>query len=513
MLMDKLYETTTIYSKAVTKSKRKSIGQFFTPPSIAEYMSKLMYTQQKKIRVLDTGAGTGMLGGAICKEAFNNDQINEIHVDFYELDSNVIPYLKQNIEFIQTEASEKGKMFTFNIVQENFIMHNELVWQDNFAITEEDKYDVVIGNPPYKKIGKSTEESSVMSSVVHGQPNIYFLFMAMATALLKDRGEIIYIVPRSFTSGLYFKKFREYFLNTVKLTHLHLFHSRSDVFNSDKVLQEAIIFRAIKTNQVPEAIEVSSSENLIIRNSITHKVPYNTIVDMNSSNLFILIPASSEEIELLKVVHSWKHNLLQLGFQLKTGPVVDFRAKDLLHEEPSDSTVPLLWSNHIKDHKITFPTMQSKNPQYINDSHDSKKVLLPNRNYIIIKRFTSKEEKRRVQSALYFKEDYKNLNVGIENHLNYITKLGNQMTKEEMYGLFALFNSSYIDSYYRILNGSTQVNATEINAIPLPSIDEIIKMGNILMELDSLSTDACDKLIKEIISTKIERTGEINIVV
>lgn len=502
MLIEKLYETTIRYCKEVSKPQRKSIGQFFTPPSISSYMSKLMQTNKETIRVLDAGAGTGMLGGALCIEAFNNDQIKEIHIDFYELDSKVIPFLMQNINLIQREADLKGKCFTFNVIQENFIMHNEFVWRDNFSISEEEKYDVIIGNPPYKKISKNTEEAYVMSSVVHGQPNIYFLFMAMAVALLKREGEIIYIVPRSFTSGLYFKKFREYFLHTVKLTHLHLFHSRSDVFSSDKILQEAIILRAVKTDAVNNTIDVSSSENMLIDDRFDHKVPYEAIVDMNSDNLFILIPASLEEVKLLSVVNSWNQNLLQLGFKLKTGPVVDFRATELIHEQSGKNRVPLLWANHFKEYKISFPLLVSKNSQYIEDKPDSKKLLLPNKNYLLIKRFTSKEEKRRVQCALYFKKDKAFNNIGIENHLNYITKLDGEMTNEEMYGLFALFNSSYIDTYYRILNGSTQVNATEINAIPLPTLEEIKTMGRELMQSNSLTTDVCDELIRVLLSNK-----------
>lgn len=497
MLIQELYDTTINYSNSVTKIKRKKIGQFFTPPSVSNYMGQLMKTDQKKIRVLDAGAGTGMLGGAICQHAFNNEEIEEVHIDFYEIDTNVITFLNNNISLIQQEAEKKGKQFTFNIIEENFILFNETVWQDNYCISEEEKYDVIIGNPPYKKIGKSDEEAVVMSSIVHGQPNIYFLFMAMAVALLKENGEIIYIVPRSFTSGLYFKKFREYFLNTVRLTHLHLFHSRSDVFDSDKVLQEAIILRAVKTDKKMDTIHISSSENMFIENSFVHQVPYNTVVDISSENLFMLIPTSLEEVNLLSLVHSWDNNLIDLGFKLKTGPVVDFRALDLIQEEAGENTVPLLWANHFKDNKISFPIPISKNAQFIVDTPGSKSVLFPSKNYLLVKRFTSKEEKKRVQSALYLQEEFVYEKVGVENHLNYVTKIKGEMSKDELYGLFVLFNSSYIDNYYRILNGSTQVNATEVNAIPLPSLDNIKTMGKLLLGMDSISTEFCDAIIEE----------------
>lgn len=507
MLLNQLYDTTISYSNAVTKTKRKKIGQFFTPPSVANYMGGLMETNKKKIKVADTGAGTAMLGGSICQHAFENPNIEEIHVDFYETDENIIHFLQQNIELIRQEAEEKGKRFTYLIIQENFILHNETIWQDSECINEEEKYDVIIGNPPYKKIGKNDVEAEAMSSIVHGQPNLYFLFMAMSVALLKENGELIYIVPRSFTSGLYFRKFREYFLNTVRITDIHLFNSRSDVFNSDKVLQEAIILRAVKTNTLTDTIHITLSENMFIEDSFSHRVPYGTVVDLTSENLFILIPSSVEEIELLTIVNSWEHNLINLGYKLKTGPVVDFRALDIIKEEPEVNTVPLLWANHFINNRVSFPVPVSKNPQYIVDTEDSQSVLLPSKNYLLVKRFTSKEEKRRIQSAFYFADDFPNEKVGIENHLNYITKLKGEMTKEEIYGLFVLFNSSFIDTYYRILNGSTQVNATEVNAIPLPSLEDIIRMGQKLLETNSNSIETCDTIIEEYFI--VHTTGQI----
>ena len=69
----------------------------------------------------------------------------------------------------------------------------------------------MISNPPYKKIGKNDIESTIMENVVYGQPNMYFLFMAMAERLLKDDGELIFIVPRSWTSGTYLRSLEKYF--------------------------------------------------------------------------------------------------------------------------------------------------------------------------------------------------------------------------------------------------------------------------------------------------------------
>ena len=93
------------------------------------------------------------------------------------------------------------------------------------------KSDFVIGNPPYMKISKDAPEATAMPEVCYGAPNLYFLFASMGLFNLQDNGEMVYIIPRSWTSGAYFKRFREYFLTEGRLEHIHLFVSRNKVFD------------------------------------------------------------------------------------------------------------------------------------------------------------------------------------------------------------------------------------------------------------------------------------------
>ena len=57
---------------------------------------------------------------------------------------------------------------------------------------------------------KDAPEAKVMHSICYGSPNLYFLFWAMGIHNLKSNAELVYIVPRSWTSGSYFKQFRQY---------------------------------------------------------------------------------------------------------------------------------------------------------------------------------------------------------------------------------------------------------------------------------------------------------------
>ena len=106
------------------------------------------------------------------------------------------------------------------------------------------------------------------------------------------------------------------------------------------------------------------------------------------------------------------------------------------------------------------------------------------------KRFTAKEEPRRLQCGIYLSEEFSEYEfIGTENKINFIEKIdGTELSKESLFGIFALLNSTLFDNYYRILNGSTQVNSTEVNQIPVPSLSVINKIGNVLLKSNNLST-------------------------
>ena len=124
-------------------------------------------------------------------------------------------------------------------------------------------------------------------------------------------------------------------------------------------------------------------------------------------------------------------------------------------------------------------------------------MIQNNRNYLFVKRFTSKEEHRRLQSAIYIASNFPQYNmISTQNKINFIDTVDNsEMSEELVYGLYAVINSTLYDKYYRILNGSTQVNATEMNTIPFPARDDLEYMGRQLMDLGDYSTVCCDKVL------------------
>ena len=207
---------------------------------------------------------------------------------------------------------------------------------------------------------------------------------------------------------------------------------------------------------------------------------------------------------MLDLVDSWPNTLASLGLAISTGPVVPFRAKGLVDREGQvpESHVPLLWMNHVRPMQVTWPLKRHK-PEYIK-RQGAEKLLLPNRNYVLLRRFTAKEEVRRLSAAPHLARSMRAPEVGLENHLNYIYRQAGALTDDEAWGLAALYNSRLLDTYFRCLNGHTQVNATELRAMPLPANDFIVELGERVQQLAS-PIDHLDSLLADILSATIPR--------
>lgn len=491
-MLEKVIELTNEYIESMPKKERKKYGQFFTSMETARFMAGL-YTipnNMTKISVLDAGAGSGILSCAFLERLEMVENIQEIDLTCYENDYNVLPLLKENLEYCKEKATKK---ITFHIITDNYILSQYLDFNHMIgANPEPPKYNFVIGNPPYKKIPKDAPEASAMPEVCYGAPNLYFLFASMGLFNLEENGEMVYIIPRSWTSGAYFKRFREYFLEEGKLEHIHLFVSRSKVFEKENVLQETIIIKVRKTKRISKNVTITSSKSNSDFGEITAlTVPYDLVVAGEDSYVYLV--TDEKEVEVLRKLRKFDKTLPEIGMKMKTGLTVDFRNREMLRNEKEEGAIPLFYSQHIKKGKIQFPIQ--KEYEYI--VTNQRGLMQDNKNYLFVKRFTAKEEPRRLQCGVYLAKEFPQYKkISTQNKINFIDGLLTEMSECLVYGLYVLFNSTLYDAYYRILNGSTQVNSTEINAMPVPDLELIQEMGKKIMKSKDYSESNCNFILE-----------------
>ncbi|WP_320168349.1 Eco57I restriction-modification methylase domain-containing protein [Mangrovibacterium marinum] len=493
------------YAQKTTNAHKKEAGQFFTSKQIADYMGSWGSSKSDKVSILDPGCGTAILSSALIESLVNKSPLlKAVKLTLFETDEALIPELQKVTRFLSKWLSERGVDLTTRICQSDFILENSSVFRTGslFVTSEIECYDYIISNPPYFKISKSDKRAVVAKDLVHGQPNIYSLFMGVSAKLLKPDGELIFITPRSFAAGNYFKAFRQVFFKDVSLAAIHIFESRNKMFKNDNVLQENIIIKA--TKQINTQIKITTSECEQGLTSPTERFfDTEALIDFKSEDKVLFIPSNENEEKAIKLFKSWKNALTDYNINISTGPVVAFRCKQFLKEdgEINTSYAPLIWLHNIKEMELVYPLKKGGKEGLIAISEESQKVLLRNKNYILIRRFSSKDDKSRLVCCPYFASSFDSEMIGLENHINYIHRPGGELSENEIWGISALYNSTLFDTYFRTFNGNTQVGATELKQIKMPLLEDIIRIGSKVKKLKIPNKQTIDKIIHEILNS------------
>ncbi len=463
-------------TKLLPRHEQKQLGQFMTPPAIAKVMAARACagTNQSIVRLLDPAAGGGILAAAVVETILSKEtKPTQIHVVLYEVDSRLRPALQRLAEKMRRAGASSGVKISVTLRIDDFLMSAQA--------GEQPAFDIVIANPPYFKLNKNDPRSLKHAYAVYGQPNIYGLFMAACARLLLHGGRWCFITPRSWTNGTYFAAVRRQVLLWLQIDAMHTFESRQEHFTDDEVLQEAMITWATAQAGSNGTVIVSTSAGISdLAQSTLRTIPTRDIVGTENHNNVIALPAAEE----LTTLQGLKANLSTHGLKVSTGPVVAFRAASHMSERGSRGTVPLLWMQHVQHMSISWPIQ--KKHEHIAANAETAWMLVPNANMVVMRRFSPKEDRRRVTAAPYIAGSIPGSVLGLENHTNYIYRPGGDLLPDEAKGLAAFLNSRIVDSYFRAVAGNTQVNAADLRALPLPPLKQLIEIGRSLPNASTL---------------------------
>lgn len=497
------------YSESVSQEHKKSNGQYFTPIEIAGLMGSFAESKKTKLRILDPGCGTTILTCAMIESLIHRYQaIKEVEITVYETDKKLLPYTQQAIDYLRQWLYEREIASRVTLHSDDFILDNADCLSDNRDLFTKsfEPFDIIVSNPPYFKLPIDDRRVMAAKSVVNGHPNIYAIFMAIASRLLKENGQLIFITPRSFASGSYFKSFREFFFKTIEIDRVHLFVSRKDTFNRDKVLQETVIIKGTrkeKTNP-QHMVHVFSSHGLIdIDNPATKSFALNELMDLTANEKILYLPTSDNDEAILGIFKNWNGTLNKYNIQISTGPVVAFRSWNFIHDTRDNgdlSMVPLFWLHNVKQMTLEWPIFKPGKGQYVKIPINPKSILIPNKNYVLLRRFSAKDDRRRLVAAPYFSNNFEVEFIGVENKVNYIYRPKGNLDRNEVIGLCALLNSSIFDAYFRIFNGNVNVSATELREITLPPLDTIKEIGQTIMLSNDFSVTNVNRTVHEYVN-------------
>jgi adenine-specific DNA-methyltransferase len=479
-------DKTRLRISAGTEAKKKSrLGQFLTPSSTARFMANLFAKSPfPACRLLDPGAGIGSLSGAFLERwVAGKFDFASLELTAFEID----PELREALA--ETLSNYQGKKpFTHAVIPGDFI--EEAVNRLQFGVAGQFTHAII--NPPYKKINTGSRHRLLLRQVGIETVNLYTAFVALSLALLRPGGQLVAIIPRSFCNGPYYRPFREFLLERAAIRHMHLFASRDKAFQDDAVLQENIII-LLERNAKQQDVMISTSTDHGFSDYSEQQHAFDRIVRPDDPDRFIHVPTSfgRSSIELSGAI---RYTLDEIGLMVSTGPVVDFRLKEHLRQMPEAGTVPLLYSGHFSGKTVQWPKENLKKPNAILRNADTEKWLYPSGHYCVTRRFSSKEERRRIVASVVDPVAFTGAStLGFENHLNVFHQFKQGIPEALAHGLTVFLNTTAVDEHFRRFNGHTQVNATDLRSMRYPSRDSLIALGKWAMENGELSQDMIDE--------------------
>lgn len=482
-------------SRNTTAKKKSKLGQFFTPESIASFMADLFPEASGECRLLDAGAGVGCLSVAFIDRWLKGKfKFKKISIDAFEVDSDLIEYLKQVYFKLEANAS-----LTSRVLSQDFVVAAVDSISGNLFAQEFGDYTHVIMNPPYKKIRNNSAHRVALRQVGIETVNLYSAFLSLAIMLTIKGGYLVAIIPRSFCNGPYYRSFREFILDSCAIHHIHLFDSRNKVFKDDSVLQENIIIM-LERGGVQGRVRVSTSSDDRFVDLIVHEHTFERIIFPNDAEKFIHVPTSDKK-SMIESFPGVCYSLSDIGVSVSTGPVIDFRLKEFLRKMPEDGCVPLVYPVHLRGGLTTWPIEESKKPNAIVCNDLTEKRLLPAGHYCVVRRFSTKEERRRIVASVVEPKDFGDyVAIGFENHLNVFHENKKGLPEALALGLKTYLNTLAVDEFFRRFNGHTQVNATDLRQMKYPSRETLIQLGSWAKKKESPSQDELEEKMETMVS-------------
>lgn len=398
-------QVSNTYTKRTDTVKLKRLGQFFTTDKGIrdKLFSHVESNQDKEISILEPSCGTG----CIITECLKNDRLKNVIIDGVEIDKDI--------------CKEITPLF------ENY--KNVSIYNGNFLERYFDKqYDIIVGNPPYFEIRLDENQKKQYRDITNGRMNIYSLFIYKSLGLLKQDGQLIFIIPNSILSSLYFEKLRRYIISKCNILDIIPFE-KDDLFKKAK--QPIIILKLIKS---------------VVKDD-------KFVAYINGRLFFVKEPRwnalNSDNTSTIK----------SLGCSVSTGNIVWNQYKDYLRVDKEDNNEILIMSKNI----IGGTLKLCQKIQYLNGKHqylcvtDNTKNKLVSGPMIVVNRIIGNEPRLKT----YFEKSEKKYFV--ENHVNVIKGPISSLDV-----IYTSLNKPETIEVIRILINNTQLSKSELeNIIPI----------------------------------------------
>ncbi len=469
-----------------------------TPPHVALRMAGMLSSRAPRVRLLDAGAGTGMLSAAfVWRQLARRPMPRQLEIVACESDPALLDGLRRTLEACRNACLRRGVEFAATVQSVDFVAEaSDLLRRDLFS-KPIPPFDAALLHPPRRKLSAASADYRRLESVGAEAINLYAAFLGLAAALLRPRGELVALVPRGFCHGPLFAPFRRRLFETVALRRIHVFEPGAARSPAETALQDKIILHVRKGGAAPSRIPLSRSGPGAGASVSVRLLQASELLVPTGSGPLLLLPATKRQLRARGQLAQLAASLEELGLQLSTGRVLPGRVRERLCGPRAERACPLVAPRHFGGLHVAWPQAGSGDDEALRDVPETGGLLLPAGHYVLVRRFAAGSG-RRVVACLYDPGCAPGRPVGFENHLHFFHAGGRGLDLPLAKGLWAFLQSSLLDQSLRPLDGRTPVNAAALRSLQYPTAEQLRAAGSRIgwvappqAELDALLAEAC----------------------
>jgi len=356
---DRHYLIGSTYALLIGDQRRRELSAYFTPPALAAAAicaGAPFLDAKKHPTILDPACGGGSFltpitrylveknrkqGASIreaCDCALRDIQGIELDPGLAALSQALLKDMLKHTYDYKPESKRK-------IVR----------CQNTLFASSTQLYDLVIGNPPYGKIGADAEDALLTKAGladIGGHTNLYSLFLLRSLDWVKPNGGLVFVLPTSFVAGPYFAGLRQEIMTRADVLSIDLHEQRENLFLG--AVQDVCILTLRRVSSAVHTHRRTCIYKLGIIDSSGNRRQHGTAVASADGDAWTLPVAQRNESSFSqrKAGSNTKkddaHVLADYGYRVRVGKVVPNRERERLHMKKERGDFPLVWASAIR---------------------------------------------------------------------------------------------------------------------------------------------------------------------
>lgn len=476
------YAISSAYALLIGAERRKALSAFFTPPGLSHAVleaARGFIEEESGPLVLDPACGGGSFVTPMARHMIelrrkqgmpNQEACNRVLADVRGIE--IDPGLAKLSETLLRNMLRR---------EYGFVRRGPLGTvkrADALAASVREKFDLVIGNPPYGKVFNRIDNKILKASGranLGGHTNLYSLFILRSLDWLKPGGGLVFVLPTSFVAGPYFAGLRDEIFRRAWVERIDLHEQRENLFlGAVQDICLLILRRRTETdNQVPEPFH---QYDLGYIDAAGVRTQRGTGLARFAGEPWTLPVA--REVQVFTARNDQKaagkdqaFTLSDYGYRVRVGKVVPTREREQLLTRRRKGAMPLLWASAIRpDGSFDFEAAgRLGNALWYKPRKGDSTVYASTRPSVIVQRTSNRDQNRRLNSAVVPKEFRDEFADGFlaENHVIIIEALSGRPSISPAM-LMKLLNAGVTNERFSAVSGSFSVSAKLLKRLALP---------------------------------------------